>query len=243
MGMQDLTNPDMHIIVLKLVLAGVLGGIIGFERDMHGRAAGLRTNLLVCMGSALFMLVSEIVANHAMSSSSGSAMGRFADPGRIAAQIITGIGFIGAGAIIKEGFNVRGLTTAACLWLVAGIGMAVGAGLYMLGIYATLIGVASLVVLKNLDKLYPRDSYRTLVIDTPNETELSDIIKPVKQIPELKILYFDFERNYETGVTSVKFTIRLFHKGITDKLSHAIIQTFIEAKVPVRRIKWDHNYS
>lgn len=240
--MQDLTNPEMLTIIVKLVLAGALGGIIGFERDMHGRAAGLRTNLLVCMGSALFMLVSEIVANRAMGSSMGTTMGRFADPGRIAAQIITGIGFIGAGAIIKEGFNVRGLTTAACLWLVAGIGMAVGAGLYLLGIYSTLIGVLALVALKNLDKLYPRDSYRMLVIVTPNETELSDIIKPIKQFPELKILYFDFERDYDRGVTSVKLTLRLFHKGITDKLSHSILQAYLNAKVPVKRIKWDHNY-
>lgn len=241
--MHDLANPEMLTIIAKLGLAGLLGGIIGFERDMHGRAAGLRTNLLVSMGSALFMIVSEIVAAKAMmGSTGGGAIGRFADPGRIAAQIITGIGFIGAGAIIKEGFNVRGLTTAACLWLVAGLGMAVGAGLYLIGIYATLIGVISLVALKNLDKLYPRDSYRTLVIVTPNETELSEIIKPVKQFPELKILYFDFERDYDKGVTSVKLTIRLFHKGITDKLSHSIIQAFINAKVPVKRIKWDHNY-
>ena len=170
--MHEITNPEALTIILKLVLSGVLGGIIGFERDMHGRAAGLRTNLLVSMGSALFMIISEIVASRAM----GSSIGRFADPGRIAAQIIAGIGFIGAGAIIKEGFSVRGLTTAACLWLVAGIGMAVGAGLYMLGIYSTLIGIVALVGLKNLDKL-----------------------------------------------------------------SHSILQAFLEAKVPVKRIKWDHN--
>ena len=117
--------------------------------------------------------------------------------------------------------------------------MAVGAGLYLIGIYSTLIGVASLVGLKNFDKLYPRDSYRTLVVVTPNEIELSDIIKPVKQFSELKILYFDFERDYDKGVTSVKLTLRLFHKGITDKLSHSIIQAFMNAKVPVKRIKWD----
>ena len=120
--------------------------------------------------------------------------------------------------------------------------MAVGAGLYLLGIYSTLIGVVALVALKNLDKLYPRDSYRTLVIVTPNETELSEIIKPIKQFPELKILYFDFERDYDGGVTSVKLTLRLFHKGITDKLSHSILQAYLNAKVPVKRIKWDHNY-
>ncbi|MFZ2656682.1 MAG: MgtC/SapB family protein [Victivallales bacterium] len=231
-------DAETSSILLKLVVSGTLGGIIGFERDMHGRAAGLRTNLLVCMGSALFMIISEIVATRAM----GSSIGRFADPGRIAAQIITGIGFIGAGAIIKEGFSIRGLTTAACLWLVAGIGMAVGAGLLMLGLYSTLIAVVCLVGLKNLDKLYPRDSYRTLVVETPNETELGDVVKPIKRFGELKILYFDFDRNYNTGVTTVKFTLRLFHKGITDKLSHSIIQSFLAADISVKRIKWDHNY-
>ncbi len=236
--MNEVLNYETSTIILKLLLAAVLGGIIGFERDMHGRAAGLRTNLLVCMGSALFMIISEMVANSAMVNNSG----RFADPGRIAAQIITGIGFIGAGAIIKEGFNIRGLTTAACLWLVAGLGMAVGAGYYMLGIYATLIAIVSLVALKNLDKLFPRDSYRTLAIDFSNEKELSEIVQTVKQFKELKILYFDFDRNYETGTTTVKLTIRLFHRGITDKLSHSILQAFFDAKIPVKRIKWDHNY-
>lgn len=233
-----MTNPDSLTIILKLALAGILGGIIGFERDMHGRAAGLRTNLLVSMGAALFMIISETVATRAM----GSSIGRFADPGRIAAQIIAGIGFIGAGAIIKEGFSVRGLTTAACLWLVAGIGMAVGAGLFMLGVYSTLIAVVCLLGLKNLDKLYPRDSYRTLVIEIPNATDLGYVVNPIKQFRELKILYFDFDRNYNTGVTTVKFTLRLFHKGITDKLSHSIIQSFIAADISVKRIKWDHNY-
>ncbi len=236
--MHDMTNPETMTIIFKLLLAGFLGGIIGFERDMHGRAAGLRTNLLVSMGSALFMIISEIVAARAM----GSSIGRFADPGRIAAQIIAGIGFIGAGAIIKEGFSVRGLTTAACLWLVAGIGMAVGAGLFMLGIYSTLIAIVCLVVLKNLDKFYPRDSYRTLVIEIPNETELGDVVKPIKKFGEMKILYFDFDRNYDTGVTTIKFTLRLFHKGITDKLSHSIIQAFLAADISVKRIKWDHNH-
>lgn len=231
-------DTETSSIILKLLISGILGGVIGFERDMHGRAAGLRTNLLVSMGSALFMIISEIVANRA----AGTTIGRFADPGRIAAQIITGIGFIGAGAIIKEGFSIRGLTTAACLWLVAGIGMAVGAGLFMLGFYSTLIAITCLAGLKNLDKLYPRDSYRTLVIETPNETDLGDVVKPIKQFGELKILYFDFDRNYNTGVTTVKLTIRLFHKGITDKLSHSIIQSFLVADISVKRIKWDHNY-
>jgi len=97
----------------------LLGGVIGFERDVHGRAAGLRTHMLVSVGSALFTLISINLATE---------LGRTGDPGRIAAQIVSGIGFLGAGTILKSGFNVRGLTTAACMWLVAAVGMACAVG-------------------------------------------------------------------------------------------------------------------
>lgn len=121
--------------VIRILVAGGLGAIIGFERDVHGRAAGLRTHLPVSMGAGLFMVLSEIV-------SASRAMGDgdvFADPGRIAAQVVTGIGFLGAGAILKDGLTVRGLTTAACLWIVAAIGMASGAGLYLIAGATTLL--------------------------------------------------------------------------------------------------------
>ena len=113
--------------LLRLVLACVLGGAVGFERELRDREAGIRTHLLVSLGSALFTIVSaygfhEFLAN-------GGNIVR-ADPTRIAAQIVTGIGFLGAGAIIREGLSVRGLTTAATLWVVAAIGMACGAGYY-----------------------------------------------------------------------------------------------------------------
>ncbi len=109
-------------LMIKLAVATLLGGILGLEREIHGRPAGLRTHLLVSLGAAAFMVMSPLVA-----SMSKDFQG---DPGRIAAQIVTGIGFLGAGAIVKEGINIRGLTTAACLWVAAAIGMASGAGLY-----------------------------------------------------------------------------------------------------------------
>jgi putative Mg2+ transporter-C (MgtC) family protein len=114
-------------ILLRLSVAAVLGAAIGFERELRERGAGLRTHTLVCVGSALFTLVSAY----------GFAEFRVVDPTRIAAQIVTGIGFLGAGAIIRTGLSVRGLTTAATLWLVAGIGMAVGAGYYDAALIAT----------------------------------------------------------------------------------------------------------
>jgi putative Mg2+ transporter-C (MgtC) family protein len=121
-------------VLLRLTVAAVLGGAIGFERELRERQAGLRTHLLVSLGSALFTLVSAYGFHSFLVS--GGALVR-TDPTRIAAQIVTGIGFLGAGAIIRQGLSVRGLTTAATLWLVAAIGMATGAGWYAAAIIAT----------------------------------------------------------------------------------------------------------
>jgi putative Mg2+ transporter-C (MgtC) family protein len=113
--------------LLRLALAAALGGAIGVERELREREAGLRTHLLVALGSALFTIVSAY-GFHAFLASGASVVR--ADPTRIAAQIVTGIGFLGAGAIIRQGLSVRGLTTAATLWVVSAIGLAAGAGYY-----------------------------------------------------------------------------------------------------------------
>jgi putative Mg2+ transporter-C (MgtC) family protein len=113
--------------LLRLALAAALGGVIGIERELREREAGFRTHMLVALGSALFTIVSAY-GFHAFLSSGANVIR--ADPTRIAAQIVTGIGFLGAGAIIRQGSSVRGLTTAATLWVVAAIGLAVGAGYY-----------------------------------------------------------------------------------------------------------------
>jgi len=115
-------------------LAAALGGAIGMERELRERQAGLRTHLVVCLGSALFTLVSAYGFREFLVS--GGSLVR-TDPTRIAAQIVSGIGFLGAGAIIRQGLSVRGLTTAATLWLVAAIGMATGAGYYSAALFTT----------------------------------------------------------------------------------------------------------
>ena len=116
-------------VLLRLAVAAVLGGAVGFERELRERQAGLRTHLVVAVGAALFTLVSAYGFND---------FGARVDPTRIAAQIVSGIGFLGAGAIIRQGLSVRGLTTAASLWLVAAIGMASGAGYWDGALIATL---------------------------------------------------------------------------------------------------------
>ena len=121
-------------MVLRLALAGVLGGVIGAEREYRGKVAGTRTHLLVALGSALMLLVSRY---------------GFSDPGdsgRVAAQIVSGLGFIGAGAIMVDRQSVHGLTTAAGIWVAAGIGMATAAGLYGLAIATTILALIGLEV-------------------------------------------------------------------------------------------------
>src|SRR5215471_12437815 len=128
-------------IALKLVLAVILGGIIGIERESRDKPAGLRTNVMICIGSTLFMSISTKVAQ---------MLG--GDPTRIAAQIITGIGFLGAGAVLHSHGFVMGLTTAATIWVVAGVGMAIGAGFYGTAIFATVLGIVTLTFMSHLEE-------------------------------------------------------------------------------------------
>ena len=121
-------------MVLRLVLAGVLGGLVGAAREDRAKVAGTRTHLLVALGAALMMLVSKY------------GFDGVGDPGRVAAQIVSGIGFIGAGAIMVNKHAIHGLTTAAGIWVAAGIGMASGAGLYVIAVVATVLSLVGLEV-------------------------------------------------------------------------------------------------
>ncbi len=126
--------------IISVVLAFVLGGVIGLERQLSGKAAGLRTNLLICLGAAVFTIISKQMA------------GANDSVTRIAAQIVTGVGFLGAGAIIRDRGGIHGLTTAATIWLVASIGVACGAGKYPLAGITTLIAIIILLGLRPLEK-------------------------------------------------------------------------------------------
>ncbi|MDD5617985.1 MAG: MgtC/SapB family protein [Candidatus Omnitrophica bacterium] len=132
-------------VIIRIVLSAVLGGIIGMEREIHRHEAGLRTHILVCMGSSLIMLTSLYVFDIYKDIN-------VVDPSRIAAGAITGIGFIGAGAIIRYGASVKGLTTAASLWITAGVGLAIGCGFYLAGIVSTLVTMLVLLFLRNVEK-------------------------------------------------------------------------------------------
>jgi putative Mg2+ transporter-C (MgtC) family protein len=127
--------------LISIVLAALLGAGIGLERELSGKAAGLRTNLLICLGASVFTIISREMAAVAGDSVT-----------RIAAQVVTGVGFLGAGAIIQDRGGVHGLTTAATIWLVASIGVACGGQFYTLAIVSSLIAVLALIGLKKLSK-------------------------------------------------------------------------------------------
>jgi len=146
---------------LRLLLALILGGIVGYEREHKNRPAGLRTHILVCIGAALVQIISfNYIRQKGLAS---------IDPFRLGAQVISGIGFLGAGTILKEGVNVKGLTTAASLWTVACIGLAIGAGLYFESLLATLFVFLSLRGLKIVEQKISKEAkYFNLQLVTEN---------------------------------------------------------------------------
>ena len=133
--------------IARLSVAALLGGIVGLERQQRHKSAGLRTHILVSLGSCLIMLISYKLYAGVQGLTN-------ADPARLAAQVVSGIGFLGAGTIMKEGLTIKGLTTAASLWVVAGVGLAVGAGYYVGAVTTTVLSVLALTYLPRFERLY-----------------------------------------------------------------------------------------
>jgi putative Mg2+ transporter-C (MgtC) family protein len=170
-------------IPLKLVLAAILGGIIGIEREIRDKPAGLRTNILICVGSTLFMSISTKVAE---------ILG--GDPTRIAAQIISGIGFLGAGAVLHSHGFVLGLTTAATIWVVAGVGMALGSGMYTVALFATAMSLVTLYFLSFIeDKIQGRKSYSYSLVVSDLHQALTSINR-VLQESSVSAASFNFKK-------------------------------------------------
>ena len=146
--------------VISIILAVVFGAAIGLEREVGGKAAGLRTNVLICLGAAVFTILSKQMGN----GTDGSLT-------RIAAGVVTGVGFLGAGAIIQDRGGVHGLTTAATIWLVASIGMACGAGFYGLAVLSTLIAIVVLIGFGQLEKPLRRYNKKNKPKDSPDKQD------------------------------------------------------------------------
>ncbi|MBU2647971.1 MgtC/SapB family protein [bacterium] len=161
-------SPEYIDLAIKLLIATLLSGLVGLEREFHGRAAGLRTHILVCLGATIIMASSQTVQN--LFTLQGAESVIRIDPWRIAAGILTGIGFLGGGTILKTNDLISGLTTAACIWFIASIGIIVGLGLYIPAIMGTFIGLLVLIGLDPIDHRIPSVKYSQITIISEMET-------------------------------------------------------------------------
>lgn len=148
-------------MLLRLILATVAGALVGLERELRGRQAGFRTNILVCLGSAIVMVVSVSFASHGWEENETILR---IDPSRIAYGVMTGVGFLGAGTIIHHGATVRGLTTAAALWCVAAIGLAIGFGLYIVAAMGCILVLMALWLLDHIEEVMPKIHVRRVTM-------------------------------------------------------------------------------
>ena len=184
-------SPEIILVHLpKIMLAILCGAIIGFERQIHDKPAGLRTNILIATGSCIFVILSYEIA----------AAANIADPGRIAAQIVTGIGFLGAGTIIQSKGTVRGLTSAATIWVVASIGMASGMSLYYLAIFVTLVIVSVLFILGKVERVMGVKTQKTVhcVLQVERDPDsVSGIVNMISMSPS-RVEYIHVKKGNES---------------------------------------------
>jgi len=215
-------------ILFRLVLAAVLSGMIGFEREFHGRAAGFRTHILLCIGSTLVMLTSMHIFDLYY-------MKAPADPARIAAGVITGIGFLGAGTIIHSRSAVRGLTTAASLWVVAGIGLAVGCGLYFGAILTTALTIVALLLFGQIEHaMIRKDWYRTIVVESNESVDQLKAIRKVLADCRTDITDFEIDRASDNVNIMLRLGLKLYDTRCADQL----IQD-IGSLNGVKNVKWE----
>jgi putative Mg2+ transporter-C (MgtC) family protein len=204
---------DDFTAIARLVISVVLGGIIGFERQQHGKTAGLRTHILVCLGSCLVAILS-------LNLYAGVEGKTNADPARLAAQVVSGIGFLGAGAIMKEGPTIKGLTTAASLWVVASVGLATGVGALAGAAATTVLVVVVLEVLPRIDRLYVTRGPATasLIIvsqDTPGQIgRIGSLLGGLG----VSILQIQIEDAEEQGRILIPVTVKLPDKYQLDQV-------------------------
>ena len=216
------------VIVFRLVLSAVLSGIVGFEREFHGRAAGFRTHILLCVGSTLIMLTSI----HIFDVYSSRVP---IDPARLAAGVVTGIGFLGAGTIMRYKASVRGLTTATSLWVVAGIGLAVGSGLYFGSVFTTIIAVIALMFFSKLEHVMIRkDWYKTVVIETKDGVEQLKKIREALSEYGSEINDFEVDRSEDGTNMILKFDLKLS----TNKHNVQLIQDIARLE-GIKGVKWE----
>ncbi|WP_303673516.1 MgtC/SapB family protein [Vampirovibrio chlorellavorus] len=202
--------------ILRLFLALLLGSVVGMEREYTQQSAGLRTHILVCLGATVFTLVSITDMSVGLSYANADPNTTYRmvrDPARIAAQIVPGIGFIGGGAVLRHGANIRGLTTAASLWMMASIGMLLGVGSYQLAIIATLFSFLVLFIIGGLERTMFKKYLKKYILLKIQVTAKEDSMAPIEQWLEekfpAKTMAVKVQRHPESQTVSLTYNIDL----------------------------------
>ena len=225
----DPTIP-LQTMLLRLLLSVVLGLFIGIEREMHRQPAGMRTHILICIGATLVTIASVYLPI------SVSGIGLSADAARITAQIVSGIGFLGAGAIIKFGATVRGITTAATIWVTAAIGITIGLGLFYFSVIATLLVLVVLVGFESFEQRLFSAEFKTL------EVEFSPSALKVAEIRELLVAHHIRVRTVDMHITSHGTANAIFHLRISERVQPDALLAEILAMPSVREAKLNQEY-
>ena len=196
--------------VVRLLLAAIAGGLIGLEREFRGRQAGFRTNILVCLGSAMAMIVSTEFARRAWPHAPNVNIN--IDPARIAYGVMTGVGFLGAGTILHNKGTVRGLTTAAAMWCVAAIGLGAGVGMYLMSVLAAMLVVVALWLLDYVEDMLPKVRYRTVTIRRAWQVGVIAQTIARFEAANLKVVDASFERTDDMNHADINLKIAFMNK-------------------------------
>ncbi len=229
----DILMFDIGTVFGKLFIAAVLGGFIGWERERRGRPAGLRTHLLVCVGVTLIMLVSEHIFVQYQVYKQDSILR--IDPARIAAQVVTGIGFLGAGTIMRFKATVRGLTTAASLWVVAGIGLAVGSGFIIPAIFTAFIAVLTLILLPKVENEIKTDKYMTMKMLIAGQEHFLDNIRSVLERHSIKLQTYKFERDIQKNEIMYDINVKYKDEEVLILASNDMTKTIRD----IKKLGWE----
>jgi putative Mg2+ transporter-C (MgtC) family protein len=224
-----ITSPRISVgsTIFKLFLSLIAGGLVGLNRERHKQPAGFRTHILICLGSTLLMVLSIYIPQTYFNFRNG-------DPGRIAAQVVVGIGFLGAGAIIRLGSNVRGLTTAASIWLISAVGLSIGAGLYMVSLVTVGLALFTLVVLGRAERrLMPQLNIKTIELefDSDNfpESDVREILRKMNiHLNDMNVSVFSDGANH----TELKMVVK-----IPDNMKMSELLTLFNSLDKIKAVK------
>jgi putative Mg2+ transporter-C (MgtC) family protein len=222
-----ITHTEM---LLRIVVGGVLGGAIGYERDRRRHPMGLRTHLIVAMASATFTVVSTqfVYAQHY-----GDDDLVHVDPSRIASAVVTAVGFLAGGAIVRTGISIQGLTTAAAIWLVTAIGMCAGAGMYVEGVAATVLGLAALTGLRWFEERGGHFVPRRVCVELDDKAKDAAAVVEALRAIDATVEDLEYEKRLDGDKARVVVTLRV---ECTDKVTAARLVEIIEAVSGVRRV-------